>query len=282
MSARELIPTFEGLRGSLRRLAEQVSVVESDQDLHATQPEFTMGGVEAKLRSLAIDIDGQIRTAERAFTVAVVGEFKVGKSTLINAILGLHGDAALSAKDDPDTACSTLIRAREEGDPEARLLFTDGQHEDTTWGRAIGLTSQVWLDRHPEDKGIASRLIEVQYFVATPLLARFQINDLPGTGSRFWLEHSELTHRKMKEADAILWVVGEREPSADGKRNLEILRECAQHVVPVVTVFEDPSTQPPLPRDDAAVDNVCRVLMREYSGYFGPDVYGGPQRQDIN
>lgn len=272
MSVRELIPTLAGLHDSVSQLAERVSGVDRNAELRSVRSDFTLGGVEAILRSLSAEIDGQIRTSERPFTVAVVGEFKVGKSTLINALLGLRGNASLSAKDDPDTACSILVRERGQGEPEARLLFTNGEQEDTTWMRAVGLTSQVWLDEHPDDKGLACRLLEVQYFVANPLLARFQINDLPGTGSRFWREHSELTHRKMKEADAILWVVGEREPSADGKRNLEILRECSQHVIPIVNVFEDPSAEPPLPRDDDAVDQVCRVLMREYADCFGDEV----------
>ena len=272
MAVHELIPTFQGLRDSATRLASLASEQEKNPELRAAKSDFSLGGVDSLLRSLAAELDGQIRTAERPFTVAVVGEFKVGKSTFINALLGLHGGDALSAKDDPDTACSVLLRARQDGDPEARLMFFDGNSEETTWGRAIGLTSQVWLDEHPEDQATAARLIEVQYFVKSSLLSRFQINDLPGTGSRFWREHSALTHRKMKEADAILWVVsGEREPSADGKRNLEILRDCAHQVVPIVTVFEDPSAEPPLPRDDAAVDRVCRVLKREYADYFASD-----------
>lgn len=270
MALHELVPALEGLRDNAYRLAEKAEKTEND--LKAAHPDFTLGGVGAELHRIVLELEGQVRTADRPFTVAVVGEFKVGKSTFLNAILGLRGAQALTAKDDPDTACSILIRGRDAGDPEARLHFDGGSYEDTTWAHAVGLTSQVWLNDHPEDASVAARLLEVEYFVASPLLANFQINDLPGTGSRYWATHTELTYKKMKEADAVLWVVGEREPSADGQRDLQILRECAQHVVPIINVFEDPSADPRLPRDDNAVDNIFKVLRREYSDWFSPDI----------
>ncbi|MCA9181192.1 MAG: hypothetical protein KDA51_07050, partial [Planctomycetales bacterium] len=70
----------------------------------------------------------------------------------------------------------------------------------------------------------------------------------------------------------VLWVVGEREPSADGCRNLQILRECAQQVVPIVNIFEDPSLNPPLPRDEVAIEKVCLALKLQFADWFSPDV----------
>ena len=272
MSLRELVPTLDGLRETASRLADSVDRTTGAETICEDWPDFHVGGAAAKLRGLAEQLEGQVRTAHRPFTVAVVGEFNVGKSTFLNGFLGLLGEAALSANDDPDTACSILLNGRSGGDPEARLHFKDGTTEETSWERAKGLTSQVWLNGHPEDVEVARELLEVEYLIAHPLLGKVQINDLPGTGSRYWREHTALTHDKMKQADAILWVVGETEPSADGRRNLEILADCSQQVLPIVNVFEDPETDPPLPRDDAAVARVCSVLMEQYAGWFSPDL----------
>ena len=222
MALHELVPTLRGIRDAAEQLAEQVDLAEQDEDLLSVRSDFALLGIGNKLRALARELEGQMRTADRPFTVATVGEFKVGKSTFINALLGLRGQDALSAEDDPDTACSILLRGRDDGDPEARLHFMDDNPADATWANAVRLTSQVWLDAHPDDAAVARRIVEVEYFVSHPLLANLRINDLPGTGSRYWREHTALTHQKMKEADAVLWVVGESEPSADGRRNLQI------------------------------------------------------------
>lgn len=272
MALYELIPTLKNLRQGAQHLAERINQVEQNKDLKSELPDFSLRNAGTILQNLTHEIDGQINTAERPFTVAVVGEFKVGKSTFLNAFLGLHGEKALSAKDDHDTACSILIRGRNEGDPEARLVFEDGSHEDTTWERAIGFTSQVWLNANPADAKKAAGLVEVEYFIAHPFLMNLQINDLPGTGSRYLEEHTELTHRKMKQADAVLWIVSDSsEPSADGSRNLHILKECAQQVIPIVNVTEDPEADPPLPRIESDVDNICHVLNQEYADWFCSD-----------
>ena len=268
MSLPEVLPALAAQRDLIRGAAAAMDAALQDPQIRAAHPDLHVAGA-GELRGLADEVDGQIRTAHRPFTIALVGEFSVGKSTFVNALLNLGTDVALSAKDDPDTACSVLLRGRAEGDPEARLHFLDGTSAEATWQRASGLASQVWLNEHPEDRATSERLMEIEYFVQSEVLAGIAINDLPGTGSRYWAHHSALTHRKMKEADAILWVVGEREPSAEAARDLRVLAECRQRVHPVVNVWEDPEAG--IPRDEANVRRVVDMLKRNFSELFATE-----------
>ncbi|MES2641333.1 MAG: dynamin family protein [Myxococcota bacterium] len=265
MSLPEVLLTLAGQRDRLRRTADALVKVSQNSILKADYPDLRLDASTA-LRRIAGELDGQLRTADRPFTIALVGEFSVGKSTVVNALLNLDGSVALSAKDDPDTACSVLLCGRGEGDPEARLHFEDGTREDTTWQRASRLASQVWLADHPEDASVSDDLVEIEYFVASEVLAGIAINDLPGTGSRYWERHTALTHRKMKEADAILWVVGEPEPSAESVHDLRVLGDCRQRVHPLVNVWEDPEVG--IARDEAAVARAVARLKKNFGTLF--------------
>lgn len=262
-----MIPLLRGASDELKGLSAQLRGAEGKSEIVADFPQFSIGQASV-LEALASELDGQVRTAGRRFTVAVVGEFKVGKSTFLNALLRLTGDAALSSGDNPDTACSILLRYRDAGTPEARLSFLDGTSQEVPWTRARQLTSQIHLNDHPADLEISRRLLEVEYFVASPVLAQLNLNDLPGTGSRYWKEHTAETHRRMKEADAVIWMVAEAEPSASAKQDLAILADCAQQVIPIVNVIEDPTATPPIERDQAAVDDISATLVREYRSFF--------------
>lgn len=262
MALDDVVPQLTRLQETLEGLRQRIEETSQVGELK----------IRVDLQRLIKQVEGQVRTAERDFTIAVVGEFKVGKSTLLNGLLGLTGEAALSAEDTPDTACSIVLRHRQPNLPEARLVFLDGNVVETTWAQAKRMTSQVYLDQHPAERERALRLREVEYFVASPLLAQAQLNDLPGVGSRYWANHTEITHKIMKEADAILWVVADREPSQDARHALSILSQYARSVIPVINVIEDPEADPPLPRRPEREQELANILMREFRDFFSPEI----------
>lgn len=270
MALHELKPSLVGMKEAVSGVGAAITALENDATMKALHADFTLDGAQV-MSNIAQELQAQLDTADQSFTIAVVGAFKVGKSTFLNALLGLYGDQRLSTKDRPDTACSTLLRFRGADDPEARINYLDGRVEDVSWAQASNFTSQVWLDAHPDDARKAGMVSEVEYFLQNDLLAQININDLPGTGSRYWREHTELTHRKMKEADAIFWIVGEEEPSKTDLEDLRILKDCARSVVPIVNILEDASQQPPLERDEEAVEEIIARLNRDFLSYFRVD-----------
>lgn len=64
------------------------------------------------------DIERQLDTSKEEYTIAFVGMFNSGKSTVINSLLGLTGGARLSEEDRPDTVKRICIFT---GFPTSRL-----------------------------------------------------------------------------------------------------------------------------------------------------------------
>jgi len=115
------------------------------------------------------------RIAEGRFYVACVGQFKRGKSTLINALVG---EPILPIGLVPVTTVPTVVRFGEE--PRARVQAGDG-----SWGE-IGvsdLRQYVSEEYNPEN---AKAVNGVEVFVPSPLLAAgMRLVDTPGLGSVF-------------------------------------------------------------------------------------------------
>lgn len=183
-------------------------------------------------------ISDQIKTAQNEFTIAFVGEFKTGKSTIINTLLQLTGESRLSSEYKADTAkCIRLLYKGDSERSEARVLFEgEPNMEDMTWREAKKYTSQVALDRDRALREKADRIREVHYYLETPLLAAMNILDLPGTGSSHMSSHTELTLQKLNEADIIFWVVSTlNEPGAEAVENLQYMN---QKIIPVINVWQ--------------------------------------------
>ncbi|MGN1224456.1 MAG: hypothetical protein ACI4TG_05055, partial [Ruminococcus sp.] len=78
------------------------------------------------IESPIMRIQEQVRSAEVKYTIAFVGTFKTGKSTIINSLLNLQGDARLSSEFDPDTAkCIRIMKKEHCQKYDAEVIFTD-------------------------------------------------------------------------------------------------------------------------------------------------------------
>ena len=100
MANSSIAPLLTSIIGEFQRILDQIK---TEGDKHVPPDARRIW------QELITLIDAQRKTAERPFTVAVVGEFKVGKSTFLNGLLRLSGDDRLSTQDSPDTAVSTLM-----------------------------------------------------------------------------------------------------------------------------------------------------------------------------
>jgi GTP-binding protein EngB required for normal cell division len=143
------------------------------------------------------------RVSEGRFYVACIGQFKRGKSTLLNALVG---HAVLPTGFVPVTAVPTVIRFGDE--PHAHVRMRDGAWRDIDMP---DLKEYVTEDRNPENK----KAVEgAEVFVPSPLLSSGMcFVDTPGLGSVF-TGNTATTQAFIPHIDAALVVVGADPPIA--------------------------------------------------------------------
>ncbi|MBI4528906.1 MAG: dynamin family protein [Deltaproteobacteria bacterium] len=148
------------------------------------------------------------RLVKERFHLAVLGQFKRGKSTLINAFLG---EPLLPVSVLPLTSIPTFLRPG----PRRllRVFFLDGRSEelkDLSCGQAADLLARyVTEERNPENKlGVAR--VEVEY-PSSALSRGVMLIDTPGIGSTF-RHNTDATLRFLPQCDAAIFVVSADPP----------------------------------------------------------------------
>ncbi len=157
------------------------------------------------------------RVAEGRFYVACVGQFKRGKSTLINALIGA---SVLPAGVVPVTTIPTVIR---HGDHRrARIRFQTRGWSDVPLDT---LAEYVSEDKNPEN---AKAVKGVEVFFPSSLLASGMcFVDTPGLGSVF-AGNTAATHDFIPHIDAAIIVIG-ADPPISGEE-LAIVETVAKQV----------------------------------------------------
>jgi len=195
------------------------------------------------------------RLAERAsvgnYYVACLGQFKRGKSSLLNSLLG---KALLPTGVAPVTSVATVVRFGPH--PRARVRVAEGWQEipPTT------LAEYVTEAGNPANQ---KRVLAVEVFEPAPLLAEGMcLVDTPGIGSVV-VENTETTHDFVPQIDAALVVLG-GDPPISGDE-LMLIRQVAEHVDRFVFVLSkaDRMTAADL---EQARSFTLQVLQRTFAG----------------
>ena len=141
--------------------------------------------------------------------VAVIGEFKRGKTTLINALLG---DDLLPTGVLPVTAVPTLVRFGTR--PRATLRLLDGTEVAIAIGELHGYLTEQENPRNRE--GVREAIIEYP----TPLLeSGLILVDTPGTGS-VHLHNTQAAVDFLPRVDVALVVLSVDAPLSDSESGL--------------------------------------------------------------
>lgn len=152
------------------------------------------------------------------FTLAVVGQFNRGKSSLMNAILGLD---RLPVGVVPLTSVITKVSY---GNPERVLIEYEGSYmkREITLGQ---LAEYVTEDGNP---GNQRHITAAEIQLASEFLRRgLFFVDTPGVGSAI-AENTATTESFLPEADAVIFVTSFDSPL--GREELEFLQKVREHV----------------------------------------------------
>jgi GTP-binding protein EngB required for normal cell division len=196
------------------------------------------------------------RISEGRFYVACIGQFKRGKSTLINALIG---DAVLPVGFTPVTAVPTVIRFGDQR--RARIQAGDGSWQEVPVSDLDQYVSEEW---NPENtKGIRG----VEVFVPSRLLAGGMcFVDTPGLGSVF-TGNTAATQAFIPHIDAALVVMGADPPLAG--EELALVEAVAQHVQDIVLVLNKADRVTPEEKA-AAVSFADRQVRKRLQRGLGP------------
>jgi len=191
------------------------SLTVQDYDSHPAEAPLSMDGTARLLRlaDLAQEFEAEAvaeearelaaRVSEGRFYVACLGQFKRGKSTLLNALVGY---AVAPTGFVPVTAVPTVIRFGDE--LHARVRMRDGAWRDVTM---TDLKEYVTEELNPENEKAVDG---AEVFVPSPLLSSGMcFVDTPGLGSVF-TGNTATTQAFIPHIDAALVVVGADPPIA--------------------------------------------------------------------
>ncbi len=194
----------------------------------------TLAAVATVARSIGRDdladrVDAAAARAGRPATfVAVLGEFKEGKSSLVNALLDRE---VCPVDDDIATAVVTVVT---HGVPDGAILHLRGRHgPDTEAIPLAGLAAAVTEQSNP---GNVRQIERAEVHLDHPLLAQgLTLVDTPGMGG-IAAGHAEATLAFLPFADALLFVTdAAAELSAPEREWIAAARDRCPVIIPVLT-----------------------------------------------
>ncbi|HUI06830.1 MAG TPA: dynamin family protein [Verrucomicrobiae bacterium] len=159
-----------------------------------------------------------VKLAEDRFTLAVLGQFKRGKSSLMNAIIGCE---LLPTGVLPLTSAITVLKFG----PQERLVV---EREGLQWPEIVSLSQLEDYVTERGNPGNRKKVKTATVEVPVPFLRRgLEFVDTPGVGSAI-TANTATTYAFIPQCDAVLFVTSVDSPLTSAE--LEFLESIRQHV----------------------------------------------------
>jgi hypothetical protein len=159
-----------------------------------------------------------VKLAEDRFTLAVLGQFKRGKSSLMNAIIGRE---LLPTGLLPLTSAITMLKYG----PEDKLIIN---HFESPFPEELPVSSLAGFVTENGNPGNRRKVKTAIVELPVPFLRRgIEFVDTPGIGSAI-TANTTTTYSFLPECDAVLFVTGVDSPMTSAE--LEFLKEIQEYV----------------------------------------------------
>ena len=203
------------------------------------------------------------RLEEGRFRLAVLGQFKRGKSTLLNALIR---EPLLPTGVLPLTAIPTTIRYGR--DRHVRITFRNGHTED--FDGSLETLQQVLKRYVTEEENPANELGVAQVEVdhpATILASGVEIIDTPGIGSTL-LHNTRTARETLPICDGAVFVLSPDPPITEAEvQFLKAVHEAATRVIFVLT-----KTDTLMSSDREALLPFLRKILHDQAGFAGQQI----------
>ena len=179
-------------------------------------------------KSIGLIEDVISRFTNKSFSIAIVGEFRRGKSTLINALLGQE---ILPSAVRPTTA--TLCRVRYGLDPVVKLIFKDSRQQDVDINQLKDYVTQLSEQSKQNATVVKEAII---YYPSGYCQNNIEIVDTPGLNDIAMM--TEVTLGGLRQADAAILVIMAVSPFSEYEAKFlenDILTNDLGHVMFVVS-----------------------------------------------
>lgn len=190
----------------------------------------------------------KMESAREPFRLGVIGEFRVGKSTLINALLGQE-----IAYTDIIEATASECRFRYGETTCAYLIYSDHEPECLSINKA----NEMLAERR-DDSAWLAKLDHVEYSVDSECLKSFDLWDAPGIGGSD--ENERLANRFIERLGGALWVI---DANLVGKASiagpLNQLKASGKPVICVINRIDEYQGDP---------TEIVTFVKRSYPGVF--------------
>lgn len=185
-----------------------------------------LGACVERLDSLGVTAAGEIsdlrqKIASQRFDLVVAGQFKRGKTSLINALVGAD---LLPVAVVPLTSIVTGLTYGSK--PAAAVLFETGENKDIP---LTELSEYVTERGNPGNhKGVREALVA---YPSPWLSAGIRLVDTPGVGS-VYQKNTDVTYRFLPRADAVLFVLSVDQPISQAESDfLGNVREYSDKIL---------------------------------------------------
>lgn len=247
------------VRYAAEQIERRLSSVVEELTLAMQRPSWRETLGEPWLMGLSRGLDGARARLRRPFCLLVVGDFKRGKSTLINALL----EHELVTTDvTPETVAITELCHGPE--LRAEIALTNGGRVDID----LADLPRARLDRVLENLPAEASLVRVM--APVEMLRDMMVVDSPGMGDLLW-RFDRRVQSYMPEADAILHVTSALSPLSETERSF---LELALRPLDLSKVLFVVNMVDSLPSADDTVRVLARITERVRAGFPDAPVFG--------